>query len=75
MESEPRLLTVPQAAESLGMSTKSVYKLLAAQELRGVRLLRVMRFPTAELDALIERRLAEAGNSDRSHEPASVVTS
>jgi excisionase family DNA binding protein len=60
MEAEPRLLSVAQAASSLGISTKSVYKLLAAQELRGVRLLRDIRIPVADLDALVERRLQEA---------------
>jgi excisionase family DNA binding protein len=60
VELEPRLLTVAQVASALSLSTKSVYKLLAAQELRGTRILRDIRVPAAEVDALIERKLRES---------------
>jgi excisionase family DNA binding protein len=60
MESEPRLLTVAQAAAALSLSPKSIYKLLAANEIRGTRILRDIRIPTAEIDRLVERKLEES---------------
>jgi excisionase family DNA binding protein len=59
MESEPRLVRFDEAASLLGCSPSTVRKLVRASELRAVRLIRDQRIPISEIDALIQRKLAE----------------
>lgn len=48
------------AARRLGVSTRSVYCLIAAGELRSFKLGKRRLVPDTELQALVQRRLAEA---------------
>ena len=54
----PRLVTVPEAAAYLHLSRVSVYRLIAAGQLRKVKLRGATRIRTDDLDALIERNTA-----------------
>ena len=62
---EPLLLRVDLAAQRLGISTATCYRLVAAGEIATVRFGRAHRVPVAELERLIARRLktTEGGTS------------
>lgn len=49
------LLTIQQAAERLGVSTKTIARLVAASQLPAVRVGALKRFLSADLDAYINR--------------------
>ncbi len=49
------LLTIPQAAQRLGVGRTTVYELTSAGELEVVHIGRCARIPTAALDAFVER--------------------
>jgi excisionase family DNA binding protein len=57
---EPLLLKIDHAAELLGVSPATLYRLIAAGEVGTVRFGRTRRVPHAELDRLIQRRLERA---------------
>ena len=48
-----KLLTVPEVAEALRVSVRTVYNLLEAGALRGVRVGRAWRVPESALEELI----------------------
>lgn len=50
------LLTIPDAADALSVSRRTVWRMLSAGELRAVRLGRAVRVRTADI-----RRIAENG--------------
>jgi excisionase family DNA binding protein len=52
----PKLLTVAQAAEALNVSTKTVYRAIAAGELPVSRLGRAIRIALSDLEAYVNRR-------------------
>jgi len=49
-----RLLTVPQAAEYLALTTRALYNLISARKIEFVRMGRRVRFDRAVLDQYIE---------------------
>ncbi len=49
------LLTIPQAAERLGVGRSTVYELTAAGELEVVHIGRCARIPAAALDDFVRR--------------------
>jgi excisionase family DNA binding protein len=49
-----KLLKVPQAAEELSLSPKTVWQMVADRRLAVVRLGRAVRIPTSEIERLIE---------------------
>lgn len=49
------LLTIPQAAERLGVGRSTVYELTAAGELEVVHIGRCARIPVAALDDFVRR--------------------
>jgi excisionase family DNA binding protein len=53
---EPLLLRVPEAAWRLGLSRSTLYELIAAGELRVIKVGRAVRIPAAELAAWVERQ-------------------
>ncbi len=53
------LLTVPEAAEALGLGRSIVYELLLTGELTGVKIGRARRIPVRSLEAFIARRMAK----------------
>lgn len=56
----PRLLlTVDEAAASLGLSRSSVYALIRADEIRVIHSGRAVRIPVVELEAWIARQLSD----------------
>jgi excisionase family DNA binding protein len=55
---ERLLLRVPEAAWRLGLSRSTVFALIAAGELRVVKVGRAVRIPSTELIAWIERQSA-----------------
>lgn len=54
---EPMLVRIDRAAELLGLSQATVYRLIAAGDLRSVRFGRAHRVPSTELTRLIDERL------------------
>jgi excisionase family DNA binding protein len=56
---DPLLHRVPEAAWRLGLSRSTLYELIAAGELRVVRIGRAVRIPTTELTAWVQRQLAD----------------
>jgi len=62
---EPLLVRVDVAAQRLGISAATCYRLVAAGEIATVRFGRAHRVPVAELERLIARRLkvAKGGTS------------
>lgn len=51
----PRLVTVPRAAELLGVSRRTAWRLVATGKLEAVRLGRATRVKVTSIDALIDR--------------------
>jgi len=50
---QPTLLTIPDVAERLQVSTRTVSRWIAAETLTSVRIGRVVRVPAEALDALV----------------------
>ncbi len=50
-----KFLKVPEAAEALNLSQKTIWKMVAHRELDVVRFGRAVRIPEAALQQLIER--------------------
>jgi excisionase family DNA binding protein len=61
LDLDPRLLTVPQAAEHLGVSRSKLYELIAAGEITTVRVGRARRIAPADLASFIAARRQAAG--------------
>ena len=57
---EPLLVKIDRAAELLGVSEATMYRLIAAGEIDTVRFGRTQRVPHSELERLIQRRLGQA---------------
>lgn len=55
---EPLCLRPPQAAARLGVSVKTLYRMLGAGEIRFVKARGATLIPTAELEAWVARKLA-----------------
>jgi excisionase family DNA binding protein len=51
----PKLLRVPEAAELLGLSPKTVWTMVYRRDLEVVRIGRSVRIPITTIEALIER--------------------
>jgi excisionase family DNA binding protein len=51
---QQRLLTVPQAADELGLSARTVWAWIYARKLGVVRLGRAVRIPRTAIESLIE---------------------
>lgn len=60
------LLTVPEAAQALGLGRSVVYELLLAGELTRVKIGRARRIPVGALETFIARRMAK----ERTHDTA-----
>ncbi len=56
----PRLLTFAETAQVLGISERTVKRLVAAQELASVRVLGAARIPLVVLEAYLERLVTES---------------
>jgi excisionase family DNA binding protein len=57
MQDTTSLIGVGEVAERLGVSTKTVRRYVAGNQLPAIRLgYRILRFDPAEVDAFIERR-------------------
>lgn len=67
------LLTVPEAAKRLGISQAYAYRLVAAGAIKSVRLAGAMRVPIAEIDAYIERLMAEQQSAGATREEEKVI--
>lgn len=52
----PRLLTVPEAAEALAVSARTVWRWIEARKLESYRLGRGVRVAEGELSRFLERR-------------------
>ena len=63
MEDGKILLTVPQAADRLGIGRSFLYGLLMRGEVASVRLGRARRIPTQALDQYIANLLEEQSDS------------
>jgi excisionase family DNA binding protein len=59
---EKELLKVEEAAEVLSISVRRMYELIAAREIRSVKLGRVRRVPVAAVNEFVERLNAESGS-------------
>lgn len=57
---EPLLHSPDSAGHRLGVSTRSVYLLIAANELRSFKIGKRRLIPDSELQSFAERRLAQA---------------
>lgn len=73
---EKELLKVEEAADVLSISVRRMYELIAAREIRSVKLGRVRRVPVAAVNEFVERLNAEsavpahpAGKQARTHRP------
>ncbi len=64
---EPALLTIPEAADRLGVGRSTVYRLVEAGELEVVHVGRSVRVPPAAIDELVDRlrrRPRRTGSAD-----------
>jgi len=63
-ERQPLLLDAERAADMLGCSRSTIYKLLTSGDLRGIKVGRSRRFTITELAAYVSRleAIAEAGD-------------
>jgi len=52
---QPKLVTVPRAAEILSISSRSAWRLLATRQLEAVRIGGATRVTVASIEALIQR--------------------
>lgn len=50
-----RLVTIAEAAEVLGCSHRTVWRLIRTRQLTAVRFLRVTRISTADLERFVDR--------------------
>ena len=50
---------IPEAAWRLGLGRSTLYELIAAGELRAIKIGRAVRIPASELEAWVERRARE----------------
>ena len=57
----PLLHDIPDASRMTGLSRATLYRLMAEQKLRPVKIGRSVRIPADELRAFVERLKAEAG--------------
>ncbi len=57
---QPRLKDLPAACEHLTVSRAKLYNLIAAGEIKAVKIGRSTRFETADLDAFIDRLISKA---------------
>ncbi len=53
---DPLLHRIPEAASRLGLSRSTLYELIAAGELRVIKVGRAVRIPAADLVAWVERQ-------------------
>ena len=60
---QPEILTIPEVAERLRVTTKTVYGLCQRGELPSFRVGRVLRCLKADLDQFIKRQRASEGAS------------
>jgi excisionase family DNA binding protein len=60
-DSEPILLTIPEAAHKLGIGRTLTYELIAAGELEVVHINRAARVPLEAVHGFVERRRAGDG--------------
>lgn len=56
---EKQLYTLPEVQEALSLGRSKVYELMAAGELRPVRVGRAVRFVAEEVQSFVERLRAE----------------
>ena len=61
MPSVKLLLTVPEAADALGLCRSVIYELLLCGELRSIKIGRARRIPLTVLEEFVARRLDGAG--------------
>jgi len=59
-----KMITITEAAESLGVSTKTVRRWIEGRELRHYRLGRAIRIRRADLTAFVEDRLVDVITDD-----------
>ena len=57
---EKVLLSIPEAAERLSLGRSKLYELMAAGELKAVRIGRAVRLATSEVDRFAERLQEQA---------------
>ncbi len=62
MPSSPNWLSTPQAAEYLGITTRTLYRLIDEGEVAAHRMGRVIRLRPKDLDAYIENSRIEPGS-------------
>lgn len=63
MEDTKLLLTVPQAADRLGVGRSLLYEMIRRGEVQSIRLGRARRIPVSALERFVRERLeAEAGD-------------
>lgn len=60
VDRQPLLIDSEGAADLLGCSRSTIYKLLASGDLRGIKVGRSRRFTRAELEAYVSRLEASA---------------
>ena len=60
----PLLVSVEEAAEQLGIGRTTLYELIRHGDVRPIRIGRCVRIPQRELEAYVDRLIAEAW-SDR----------
>jgi excisionase family DNA binding protein len=57
---QPLLLTVEDASKVLGVSRSKMYEMVAAGEVRSIKIGRMRRVPRKILDEYVERKINEA---------------
>ena len=61
---EKQLYTLPEVQEALSLGRSKVYELMAAGELRPLRVGRAVRFRAQEVEAFVERLQSEQAPGD-----------
>lgn len=64
MEDTKLLLTVPQAADRLGVGRSLLYEMIRRGELQSIRLGRARRVPVAALQHFVEEKLQAEASED-----------
>ncbi len=64
-QSERLLYRIPEAAWRLGLSRSTIYEIIAAGELRAIKIGRAVRIPASELEAWVARRANTSDNLPR----------